>query len=114
LPRCAYVRAIPDWVAAGRAGPLVLSKGQFESGVGAKVLREFAQDPFPYLDEAEKKQMTAAHSALLRKFTELAFEEAAEMRWQESRPAEADSIDVGPATETDLQSDLMEASGNPF
>ena len=56
----------------------------------------------------------AAHSALLRKFTELAFDEAAEMRWQESRPAEADNIDVGPATETDLQSDLMEPSGNPF
>ena len=38
-------------------------KGQFESGVAAKVLREFAQDPFPYLDEAEKKEMMAAHSA---------------------------------------------------
>jgi hypothetical protein len=58
------------------------------------VLREFAQDPFPYLDEAEKKKMMAAHSALLRKFTELAFDESAEARWQESRPAEADNIDV--------------------
>ncbi len=48
------------------------------------------------------------------KFTELAFDEAAEMRWQESRPTEADNMDVGPATETDLQGDLMEASGNPF
>jgi len=51
---------------------------------------------------------------LLRKFTELAFDETAEMRWQESRPAEADNMDVGPATETDWQSNLMEASGNPF
>ncbi|MGD0412668.1 MAG: hypothetical protein ABSC18_13315 [Verrucomicrobiota bacterium] len=58
--------------------------------------------------------MMAAHSDLLRKFTELAFDEAAEMRWQESRPAEADNIDVGPAGETDVQSDLMEASGDPF
>jgi len=58
----------------------------------------FAQDPFPYLDEAEKKQRMAAHSELLRKFTELAFDEAAEMRWQESQPAEADHIDVGSAT----------------
>jgi len=58
--------------------------------VAARVLREFAQDPFPYLDEA------------------------AEARWEESRPTEADNIDVGPATETDLQGDLMEASGNPF
>jgi hypothetical protein len=44
----------------------------------------------------------------------LAFDEAAEMGWQESRPMEADNMDVGPATETDLQRDLMEASGNPF
>ena len=58
--------------------------------------------------------MIAAHSALLGKFTELAFDEAAEMDWQESGPTEADNIDVGPATETDLQGDLTEASGNPF
>ena len=58
--------------------------------------------------------MIAAHSALLGKFTELAFDEAAEARWQESGPAEADNMDVGPATETDLQSDLIEAPGNPF
>jgi hypothetical protein len=58
--------------------------------------------------------MIAAHSALLRKFTDWAFDEPAEMRWQESRPTEADNMDAGPATETDLQSELMEASGNPF
>jgi len=28
---------------------------------------------------------------LVGKFTDLAFDESAEMRWQESRPAEADS-----------------------
>ena len=67
-----------------------------------------------YLDEAGKKNMIAAHSALLRKFTELAFDESAEARWQESRPEEADNIDVGPVTETDFQGDLMEASGDPF
>ena len=77
-------------------------------------MREFAQDPFPHLDEAEKRKMVAAHSDLLRTFTELAFDEPAEARWQETRPMEADNIDVGPATEPDLQSDLMEASGNPF
>ena len=53
------------------------------------MLREFAQDPFPYLDEAGKKQLIAAHLALLRKFTELAFDESAKARWEESRPAEA-------------------------
>jgi len=50
----------------------------------------------------------------LRKFTELALDESAEVRWQESRPAEADNMDVGPATETDLQGDLMESSMDPF
>jgi hypothetical protein len=54
------------------------------------------------------------HLPLLRKFTDLAFDESAEMRWRESQPTEADNMDVGPATETDLQSDLIEASRNPF
>jgi len=66
------------------------------------------------MDEAGKKNMIAAHSALLGKFTELAFDETAEVRWQESRPAEANNIDVGPGTETDLQGDLIESSGDPF
>jgi hypothetical protein len=44
----------------------------------------------------------------------LAFDESAEMRWQEPRPTEADNMDMGPATEIDLQSDLVETSGNPF
>jgi hypothetical protein len=56
----------------------------------------------------------ASERRLLQKFTELAFDEAVEARWQESRPAEADNIDVGPATETDLQGDLTEASRDPF
>jgi len=94
--------------------PLVFGKGQFESGVAAMMLREYVLDPLPYLDDAGKKSMIAAHSGLLRKFTELAFDESAEARWEESRPAEADNIDVGPATETDYQGDLVEASGDPF
>jgi len=95
--------------------PLVIDEGEFENGVATVMLREFAKDPFPFLDEAGKKKMVAARSGLLRKFTELAFDESAEMRWEESnRPTEADNIDAGPATETDLQSDLIEASGNPF
>jgi hypothetical protein len=59
--------------------------------------------------------MVAAQSALLRKFTDLAFDESAATRWQEAhRPTEADNIDIGPATDADLQSELVEASGNPF
>ena len=51
---------------------------------------------------------------LLRKFTELAFDDMAQVRWQESQPAEADNLDVGPLTEADLQEDLLIWSENPF
>ncbi len=61
--------------------PLMFGKGEFESGVATKVLMDFAQDPFPYLDPEVRAKMTAAHSALLRNLTESAFEESAEMRW---------------------------------
>jgi hypothetical protein len=94
--------------------PLKFAKGDFESGLEAKVLRGFAEDPFAILSKEERALMTAAHSALLRKFTDLAFDESAEMRWQESQSAEADNIDVGSAPGTELQNDLIEASGNPF
>ena len=68
----------------------------------------------PVLSKEEKARMTAAHSALLRKFTDLAFDESAEVRWRESSPAEADNIDVGPVNGMSLQNDLAEPSGNPF
>jgi hypothetical protein len=42
--------------------PLVFAKGQFENGVATKVLRDFAQDPFPYLDPEARAKMTAAHA----------------------------------------------------
>jgi hypothetical protein len=48
-----------------------------------------------------------AHSALLRKFTELAFDETAEVRWQESQRTETDNIDVEPVAETDSQNDFF-------
>jgi hypothetical protein len=92
--------------------PMIFAKGHFESGVAAKVLNDFADEPFPYLDEATKKKMTAVHSALLRKFTELAFDETAAMRWQEAQQPESDNIDVGPVTEA--EKNLFETSGNPF
>ena len=63
-------------------------------------------------DNVEEPKMIAAHSALLREFTDLGFDERAEMHWQESRPTEGDNMDVRPATETDLHRDLIEASGN--
>ena len=94
--------------------PMVFSKGDFERGIAAKILNDFAENPFPYLDEETKKKMLAANSMLLRKFTELAFDDMAQMRWQESQRAEADNIDVGPLTEADLQSELLSESSDPF
>jgi hypothetical protein len=94
--------------------PLKFAKGGYESGLATKALRGFAEDPFPLLSGEEKARMTAAHAALSRKFDELAFDESAAVRWQEAQPSEVDNIDVGPATETDLQNDLIESSANPF
>jgi hypothetical protein len=94
--------------------PRKFAKGDFESGLAAKVLRGFAADPFPVLSKEEKARMTAAHASLSRKFDELAFDESAAVRWQEAQPIEADNLDVGPATETDLQNDLIEPFVNPF
>lgn len=68
--------------------PLMFLKGQFESGVAAKLLNDFAENPEPYLDEKGKKKMVNVQSDLLRKFTDLAFDEGAEMRWQEAQPVE--------------------------
>ena len=46
--------------------PLVFGKGQFESGVAAMMLREFAHDPFAYLDEAEiRKDFPPMHAEFL-------------------------------------------------
>ena len=50
-------------------------------------------DPYPYLDEAAKKKMATAHSDLLRKFTELTFDEWRQGWWLESqRPATEKSL----------------------
>jgi hypothetical protein len=38
--------------------------------------------------------MAAVNSALLQKFSDLTFDEAPDMRWRESRPAEVDNIDM--------------------
>ena len=94
--------------------PLVFAKGEFENGMAAKRLNEFGADPYPYLDEAAKKKMAAAQSDLLRKFTELTFDESAQACWQESQRRGVDNIDGVPVTETDLQNDLFETAANPF
>jgi hypothetical protein len=58
--------------------------------------------------------VTTTYSDLLRKLTDLAFDESAEVRWQESQRTEADNIDVEPVAETDSQNDFFESGENPF
>ena len=94
--------------------PMVFGKGDFMSGVAAKLLNDYAENPCPYLDDETKKKLTAVNALLLRKFTGLACDEMAQMRWQESQPAEADNIDFGPLTEADLQEELLNPSDDPF
>jgi hypothetical protein len=48
------------------------------------------------------------------KFEELAFDAPAMAHWRETRPPEADNIDVGPLTEADLHDDLFRPSDVPF
>ena len=53
-------------------------------------------------------------AALLAKFTDLAFDDAAEMRWREAQPGEADNVDVGPLTVCDVQGSLLVDENMPF
>jgi len=94
--------------------PMVFAKGDFERGIAAKILNDFAENPTPYLDEETNKKLVAVNAMLLRKFSELAFDDMAEARWRESGLAEADNIDVGPLTAEDSQTALIESSDDPF
>ena len=94
--------------------PMIFGKEDFERGIAAKLLNDFAENPFPYLDEKTEKKLEEVNSMLLRKFTELACDEMAEARWKESVKWKADNIDVGPLTEADLQRELIKASDDPF
>ena len=69
--------------------PIIFAKGHFESGVAAKVLNDFAENWFAYLDEKGNKKMLGVQSDLQRKFVELALDDAAEVRWQEAQPVES-------------------------
>jgi hypothetical protein len=92
--------------------PFHFAKGMFESGLATKILLDYGRDPFPYLDTTLKKKMTAAHGAMHRKFTELAFDENYNSESEEetdSTPVEAD--DPG---DVQQQSDLFESPENPF
>jgi hypothetical protein len=59
-----------------------------------------------------KKKMATVHSDLLRKFTDIAFDESAQVRWEESQREKAD--DTGGEPEVDLQSHFIGVGGNPI
>ena len=94
--------------------PLRFGKGDFETGVAAKLLNLFAENPLPWLDSESKKNLAAAQRLLWLKFEALAFDAPAMAHWRETRPPEADNIDVGPLTEADLHDDLFRPSDVPF
>ena len=94
--------------------PLRFGKGDFESGVAARFLALYVENPLPYLDSELKRKLTAAYRVLWHKFQELAFEVPARAHWQEIGLQEADNIDVGPLTAADLQADLFRPSDVPF
>ena len=94
--------------------PFVFAPDYFQTGIAAKVLSLFAEEPLPYLDEDMKKKLATVQSDLLRKFTDIAFDESAVTRWQESERAKADNDGEGQAVDRELQNELFESSGGPF
>ena len=94
--------------------PMLFGKGDFKRGIAAKILNDYAENPAPYLSDELQEKLAAVQRALLRKFTDLAFGELMEIRSREEWPTEADNIDVGPLTEADLQSELLQTSDDPF
>jgi hypothetical protein len=93
---------------AGIPIPFVFAPDYFQSGIAAKVLRLYVEEPLPYLDDAMKKKLATVQSDLLRKFTDIAFGESAESRWRESQRAETKMVGAGLVIETDMQERLFE------
>ncbi|HEX3718584.1 MAG TPA: hypothetical protein VH595_11505 [Verrucomicrobiae bacterium] len=91
--------------------PFVFVKGQFESGIAAKLLNEFAANPYPYLDEAARKKMDTAQSDLVRKFGELALDESAQARYDEW---ERQRSEAEPLPEANSQAFLFDDTNQPF
>jgi hypothetical protein len=56
--------------------PFKFGKGDFEKGIAVKILNNYAENPYAYLDDEDKKKLVGVDGALLQKFTDLAFDEA--------------------------------------
>lgn len=101
-------------IIAGIPMPFIFAPDYFQTGIAARVLRLFVEEPEPYLDDAMKKKMATVQSDLLRKFTDIAFDESAQVRWRESQRGEAENVVEMHRTEKDLQNELFESAENRF
>ncbi len=93
--------------------PLLFAKDQFENGAAARLLNEFAANPYSYLDETARRKMDTAHAGLLRKFGEMAFDESAQARFQEFARTKANDVEV-PVLQSKCEIDLFEAAKGPL
>jgi hypothetical protein len=94
--------------------PLRFARGDFESGLAARLLSEYAADPYPYLDEAAKKKIAIVQSDLLRKFDHFALDESAQARYNEFARTEAHSGDKKSAGRKAPQDEILKSSGGLF
>ncbi|HUD82875.1 MAG TPA: hypothetical protein VMQ67_05205, partial [Candidatus Saccharimonadales bacterium] len=101
-------------IIAGIPMPFVFAPDYFQNGIAAKVLRLYAEEPLPYLDDSMKKELATVQSDLLRKFTDIAFDESEEARWNEFERAKAKDDYGTPGAKAYQQNDLFETSENPF
>jgi hypothetical protein len=99
-------------IIAGIPMPFVFAPDYFQSGIAAKVLRLFAEEPLPYLDDEMKKKMATVQSDLLRKFTDIAFDESAKVRYQESHRAEDKNPGERPKLEMNWENDLFDLASS--
>jgi hypothetical protein len=99
-------------IIAGIPMPFVFAPDYFQNGIAAKVLRLFAEEPLPYLDDDMKKQMATVQSDLLRKFVDVAFDDEAQSRWREfTRKAENENK---PPPEVNIVPELFLHGSPPF
>jgi hypothetical protein len=87
--------------------PLRFAKGDFESGLAARLLNEYAADPYPYLDEGAQKKIDTAQSDLLRKFTDLALDGSADLRCRDSVTTEREKVVSGASADQAVQVELL-------
>ena len=94
--------------------PMRFGKGDFKRGIAAKILNDYAENPEAYLSPGEAKELAEVETALLRKFTDLAFDDDVEGRLERSSLCSGDNVGDGPVTVADLQGELLGGSEHPF